>query len=162
MDDDYTLECQLDLMHALQNRPPLRPLSPHSKPVYIGGHKGPDHDEWTARRLSGLQSEFLQTSLAMQQRVRPQLERMEQIREMGLSDDRWRAIQRDLKGKAKVMKEGDTQPRMLFQIEEVLRRQPGWKELQQQVRDSDPHRVLQPVEFDGFYVVRDTSYKESS
>lgn len=146
MDDDSVFEHQLDLMHALQNRTPLRQVDRTEIPSHIGGSK-----EQAPRLLSGLQAEFLSSSLAMQLRLRPNVERMEAIRCMTILNEERRALTSHIRKVAPISLVEE--PKMLFQIEQVIAQRPGWMDLQQQVRDAH-QKSLSPVECDGFYVVR--------
>lgn len=155
MDDEQQIvECQLELMHALQNRPSLRLVKEEDRPAWIGGRKTGELP--AEQRLSALQSEFLASSLTMQTRLRPRLENMEEIRRSSMQDDAWRSIQHDLREATRQprslgWREGE--PRLLYQLERTIEDQPGWRKLQQEVRGTDPHQILQPIDFDGFYII---------
>lgn len=164
--DEYqdTFQCQLELMQALQNRTPLRQVTAAERPAWIGGNKNGKFDEWTTRQMCGLQKEFIQSSLAMQMRLRPQIERMDEIRRR-LHDTAWRTIQAELRQEAHKRENGETMlgaPRLLFQLQEAVTRIPGWSDLQQQVRQVDPKLHLQPVELDGFYIIKSVEHAPSS
>lgn len=159
MDDDDTMQCQLDLMHALQNRAPLRRVEPEEKPTWIGGQKTD-----RSPRLVGLQAEFLQSSLAMQMRLRPQLERMAEIRTRCVYSDHWREMRNEVRCEAKRRREMNLEgePKLLFQLQKEVERIPGWMDVQQEVRQSDPMTFLKPVQYDGFYVVKVFPSKDGS
>lgn len=160
-EEEHALEIHLELMHALQTRK-LRPVQAEEKPVWIGGTKGPRSSPPAScsSPLSRLQAEFLQSSLAMQQRLRPQLERMARIRAQGLHNEQWRGILRELRqrrARSDGSRVGDDVPpscRLLCQLEEAVNSRPGWAELQAEVREAAGMRRLEPVEYDGFYVIK--------
>lgn len=166
MDDDQVLDCHASLVRALQTRAQLRSLEPLEKPACIGGAKpndwaGPSASDapiW--HRLSGLQVEFLQSSLAMQMRIRPQLERMQEIRTSCIYNQQWRTVQTELRHTFKTRIDRDARarrPMMLFQLEQAVNSIPGWLEVQREVRETEPHKHLDPVEYDGFYVIKSIS-----
>lgn len=171
-EEEHALEIHLELMHALQTRK-LRPVHAEEKPVWIGGTKGLRSSSSISpysSSLSRLQAEFLQSSLAMQQRLRPQLERMAEIRAQGLHNEQWRGILRELRQRrAQGEKDSggnghstdDNFPsspnssyRLLYQLEGAVNNRPGWVKLQAEVREAAGTRKLDPVEYDGFYIIK--------
>lgn len=168
-EEEHALEIHLELMHALQTRR-LRPVQTEEKPVWIGGTKGPRSSPTApySSPLSRLQAEFLQSSLAMQQRLRPNLERMAEIRAQGLHNEQWRGILRELRQRrAQSEEDDDSGPsegnvptplnnsyRLLYQLEEAINSRPGWVELQAEVREAAGTRKLDPIEYDGFYIIK--------
>lgn len=148
MEDDQALH--MELMQALR-APQLRPVSPSQKPVYVGGTK-----QSSAPDLLGLQAEFLQNSIAMQKRLRPQLERMTEIKNRGLLNNQWRSTLRELRSEWTRREEageaGQVQPRLLYQLEQTIQSKPGWKELQKEIKSRQRH--LDPVEYEGFYIIK--------
>lgn len=155
MDDDQIMQCQLELMHALQSRKPLKLVKEEERPLWIGGRKA--NEPPPEQRLGALQSEFLASSLAMQGRLRPRFEQMEEIRKSSVYDEHWRGIQKDLRDTVRRQQLlgglGAKEPKLLYQLDQTLEKHPGWKELQQEIRCIDRHQILQPVDFDGFYIV---------
>lgn len=163
-DEEHALEIHLELMHALQTRK-LRPVQAEERPVWIGGTKGLDAppNVLPSSPLGRLQAEFLQSSLAMQRRLRPQLEQMAEIRAQGLHNEQWRCILRELRqcrghtsgagGGAKDSRVPSGR-RLLYQLEEAVHSRPGWMALQAEVREAAGTRKLDPVEYDGFYVIK--------
>lgn len=149
MDDDDTMQCQLDLMHALQNRAPLRRVDPEERPLWVGGLK-----TCPSPTLVGLQAEFLHSSLVMQMRLRPQIERMTEVKARCLHSEQWQSMRNDLRAEVKRRAESPIEARMVYQLERVVKEMPGWVDLQKEVRESDPGQILQPVQSDGFYVVK--------
>lgn len=151
MEDEEILQCQLELMHALQTRQPLRRVQLEERPPYIGGFK-----PTSQAHLSDLQAEFLQSSVAMQMRVRPKLESMHAIRRHVRDQDTWRKVHKDIR---EALQEGNGSkredykgPLLLFQIQQLLEGRPGWKSLLQEVKE--PRHSLQPIDFDGFHIVK--------
>lgn len=155
MEDEEIVQYQMDLVNALQNRVPLRSISPSAKPSYIGGLKSRP----SSPRLTSLQAEFLQSSVAMQMRLRPQLARMEEIRRES-ERSTWNAIQRDIKEAFKRRQERWEEydgvfgggPLLACQIVRRLEERPGWEGLLAEVREGSV--VLEPVEVEGFYVIK--------
>lgn len=174
MDDDQVLQCQLELMHALQTKK-LRPVQPEEKPAWIGGLKKATFTSFVGASatstagfpgvsgsLLDLQGEFVKQSLAMQERLRPQLERMAEIRKQGVDNERWQATLRELRAKNRdplgdinnYSRSSEQHPRLLFQLEETVKSIPGWLTLQEEIRKTDARNCLDPVEYEGFYVIR--------
>lgn len=150
MDDDESLISQLELMHALQNRAPLRRVELEERPRWVGGLKCSPSPE-----LGGLQAELMQSSKAMQLRLRPQLEKMAEAKAKIVHNDHWIAMRNDLREAIRRREEEyQHEPRMLYQIRGVLERTPGWLSLQEEIRHSRRETILQPVQSDGFYVVK--------
>lgn len=151
MDDDQAIEYQLELMHALQTRT-LRPVPHQDKPIWVGGQKAP-----TQTRILGLQKEFLENSMAMHRRLRPQVDRMAEIKKC-TSEEQWRRTLRELRivcQKRNSLKYCVSEPKLLYQLNEVVASRPGWMDLQAEIRRKATGAIhLDPVEVDGFYVVK--------
>ena len=152
---------ELDLMHALQNRRPLRQVEPEQVPCHIGGNKlslwqrersgGP---AW--ERLNELQTEFLRSSFVMHERIRPQLLRMQELQRSATYDKKQADLLHELHGRFRRESVGNPAARCLWQLEQIVQKKPGWLQLQEELRKIRPEVVLEPIDVDGFYVIRST------
>lgn len=157
MDDDETMRSILDLMssrldviESLHNRESLRRLGPEEKPSWVGGTK-----KYQNPQPDGLHAEFLRSSMDMHRRLRPKLEELAMVKSRRIHSKQWNEMKRDLKKIIKERGENEDQPRMLFQLQRHVERIPGWVDLQQEVRQIDPSKLLKPVQYDGFYIVKE-------
>ncbi len=182
MDDFGDLQAQLDLIGALQNRRPLRVLPPEQRPAAIGGQRaGPAAGK--ASRWCMLQSEFLSSSLAMQERVRPHLERMREIQRSASHSSHWQRVNQEIRllagdgadrpawrpvsggrreadaGKDAGKDAGEDagkEERAHFeaQLRDMVESRPGWCEVQRNIRSASARGCLAPVVVEDFYIVR--------
>ena len=91
----------------------------------------------------------------MQMRLRPKLERMEEIRRDSERSG-WNAIQRDIKETVRRKQQREDMersgPLLACQIMRRLEERPGWDGLLAELREGAV--VLEPIEVEGFYVIK--------
>lgn len=112
--------------------------------------------------LTPLQAEFVLRSMQMQGRVRPTVAQLEDLRRATDEGIGLAMVMQELRHRRSSLSPGDRESRALwlkYQIDRQLQERPGWCDLMQQVRH--PESKLDPVEWQGFYIVRQCSGKSS-
>lgn len=138
----------VDLSELLSRHGELRPVSPSSRPAYIGGtntsSSSPD---------SPLKKEIMATAVKFHEKIRPRMDYFSQQKASKPVVDELKSILREYDDITEYL-EFESSMRPKYALDSFLAEQPGWLDLQSELRQVKRSKLLKPVVFDDFYIIR--------